>query len=433
MTNMQFAKRLQPLQSNVFADMDRAKAIALAAGREVIDLSLGSSDLPAEAHVIEAIAQSLGDRSTHGYLLFNGTLGFREAAANWYEQKFGIKVDPQTEVLPLIGSQEGTAHLPLAILNPGDFALLLDPGYPSHAGGVYLASGQIYPMPLRAENDFLPVFADIPAPVLAQSRMMVLSYPHNPTAAIAPISFFQEAVAFCQQHNLVLVHDFPYVDLVFQETGNWTDSSPNPKSKIVRLSEVEVQNRSTERSRSVSERSRSPKSLVPSILQADPEKSVSIEFFTLSKSYNMGGFRIGYAIGNAELINALRQVKAAVDFNQYRGILNGAIAALTGPQVGVKSAVAIFKQRRDAFISALHRIGWNVATPEATMYIWAKLPSPWSQNSIEFCTQLVKQTGVAASPGAGFGKSGEGYVRFALVHEPALLETAVERMAKFLR
>ncbi|MEH2127787.1 LL-diaminopimelate aminotransferase [Nostoc sp.] len=409
MTNIQFAKRLQPLKSNVFADMDRAKAVALAAGREVIDLSLGSSDLPAEAHVIEAIAQSLHDRSTHGYLLFNGTQGFREAAANWYEQKFGIKVDPQTEVLPLIGSQEGTAHLPLAILNPGDFALLLDPGYPSHAGGVYLASGQIYPMPLLAENGFLPVFADIPAPVLAQSRMMVLSYPHNPTAAIAPLSFFQEAVAFCQQYNLVLVHDFPYVDLVFGETEDWINSFPNSKSKI-----------------------QNPKSLVPSILQADPEKSVSIEFFTLSKSYNMGGFRIGYAIGNAQLINALRQVKAAVDFNQYRGILNGAIAALTGPQAGVKSAVTTFQGRRDAFISALHRIGWNVPTPQATMYIWAKLPSPWSENSVEFCTQLVKQTGVAASPGAGFGKSGEGYVRFALVHEPPLLEIAVERMAEFL-
>ncbi|MEH2086666.1 LL-diaminopimelate aminotransferase [Nostoc sp.] len=402
MTNIQFAKRLQPLKSNVFADMDRAKAVALAAGREVIDLSLGSSDLPAEGHVIEAIAQSLHDRSTHGYLLFNGTQGFREAAANWYEQKFDIKVNPQTEVLPLIGSQEGTAHLPLAILNPGDFALLLDPGYPSHAGGVYLASGQIYPMPLLAENGFLPVFADIPAPVLAQSRMMVLSYPHNPTAAIAPLSFFQEAVAFCQQHNLVLVHDFPYVDLVFGESRESADSSLNSKS------------------------------LVPSILQADPEKSVSIEFFTLSKSYNMGGFRIGYAIGNAQLINALRQVKAAVDFNQYRGILNGAIAALTGPQSGVKSAVTTFQGRRDAFISALHRIGWNVPTPQATMYIWAKLPSPWSENSVEFCTQLVKQTGVAASPGAGFGKSGEGYVRFALVHEPPLLEIAVERMAEFL-
>jgi aspartate/methionine/tyrosine aminotransferase len=402
MTNIQFAQRLQPLQSNVFADMDRAKAAALAVGQELIDLSLGSSDLPTESHVIEAIAQSLHDRSTHGYLLFHGTQKFRQAAAHWYEQKFGLKVDPETEVLPLIGSQEGTAHLPLALLNPGDFALLLDPGYPSHAGGVYLASGQIYPMPLLAENDFLPIFADIPATVAAQSKMMVLSYPHNPTSAIAPLSFFQEAVAFCQQHNIVLVHDFPYVDLVFEDI------------------------------KGVGERFSQSQSLVPSVLQADPEKSVSIEFFTLSKSYNMGGFRIGYAIGNAELIKALRQIKAAVDFNQYRGILNGAIAALTGPQAGVENTVATFRKRRDAFVKALHRIDWLVPSPKATMYIWAKLPSPWQQNSIEFCTQLVKQTGVAASPGAGFGKSGEGYVRFALVHEPPLLETAVERIAKFL-
>jgi aspartate/methionine/tyrosine aminotransferase len=395
---MEFAKRLQPLQSNVFADMDKAKAVALAAGRELIDLSLGSSDLPAQPHVIEAIAQSLYDPSTHGYLLFHGTRSFRQAAARWYESKFGIKVDPETEVLPLIGSQEGTAHLPLALLNPGDFALLLDPGYPSHAGGVYLASGQIYPMPLREENNFLPVFNDIPAPVLAQSRMMVLSYPHNPTSAIAPLAFFQEAVAFCQEHNIVLVHDFPYVDLVFLQAGG----EPTTRS------------------------------LVPSILQADPEKSVSIEFFTLSKSYNMGGFRIGYAIGNAELIRSLRQVKATVDFNQYRGILNGAIAALNGPQTGVDQAVATFRQRRDTFINALHRIGWHVPTPQATMYIWAKLPPAWSDNSREFCIQLVEKTGVAASPGAGFGKSGEGYVRFALVHEPPVLETAVARIAKFL-
>jgi aspartate/methionine/tyrosine aminotransferase len=394
---MQFANRLQPLKSNVFADMDTAKTIALAAGRELIDLSLGSSDLPVENHVIEAIAQSLHDPSTHGYLLFRGTQNFRQAAAQWYEQKFGISVNPETEVLPLIGSQEGTAHLPLAVLNPGDFALLLDPGYPSHAGGVYLANGQIYPMPLKPENNFLPVFSDIPVTVLAQSRLMVLSYPHNPTSAIAPLSFFQEAVAFCQHHNIVLVHDFPYVDLVFTET-----ETPNLKSPV------------------------------PSILQADPEKSVSIEFFTLSKSYNMGGFRIGYAIGNPELIQALKQIKATIDFNQYLGILNGAIAALTGPQNGVKSALAIFRQRRDTFIKALHSIGWNVPTPQATMYIWAKLPTQWSHNSREFCTELVKKTGVAASPGIGFGKFGEGYVRFALVQEPEILVTAVERISKFL-
>lgn len=388
---MEFAKRLTPLQANVFADMDQAKARAKAAGRDLIDLSLGSSDLPTAPHVLEAIAQSLADPSTHGYLLFHGTQAFRQAAATWYTQKFGVAVDPETEVLPLIGSQEGTAHLPLAVLNPGDFALLLDPGYPSHAGGVYLASGQIYAMPLRAENQFLPVFSDIPAPVLAQSRLMVLSYPHNPTSAIAPLSFFQEAVTFCQQHNLVLVHDFPYADLVFDGT------------------------------------------VLPSVLQADPEKSVSIEFFTLSKSYNMGGFRIGFAIGNAQLIRALRQIKAAVDFNQYRGILNGAIAALTGPQESVQATIETFRQRRDAFLSALHRIDWQVPVPTATMYVWAKLPPTWQNNSMEFCTQLVETTGVAASPGSGFGKCGEGYVRFALVHDPAILEVAVGRISNFLR
>ncbi|MEG5034334.1 LL-diaminopimelate aminotransferase [Microcoleus sp. AT3-D2] len=403
---MQFAKRLEPLQFNVFADMDRAKAQARAAGQNVIDLSLGSSDLPAAAHITDAIAHSLSDTSTHGYLLFNGTRDFREAAAIWYEQKFGIAVNPETEVLPLIGSQEGTAHMPLAVLNPGDFALLLDPGYPSHAGGVHLAGGQIYPMPILAENAFLPIFEDIPAAVLAESKMMVLSYPHNPTTAIAPVAFFEKAVAFCREHRLVLVHDFPYVDLVFDDRNSAIEATGN---------EEEYR-----------------KLMAPSIFQADRDKSVAIEFFTLSKSYSMGGFRVGYAIGNSELIAALRQVKAAVDFNQYRGILNGAISALTGPQDTVRTSVETFRKRRDAFVNALQGIGWQVPVPPATMYVWAKLPEPWAQDSVKFCTQLVQSTGVAASPGAGFGKSGEGYVRFALVESPAILETAVRKIAEFL-
>ncbi|MEG4121664.1 LL-diaminopimelate aminotransferase [Microcoleus sp. N9_B4] len=406
---MQFAKRLDPLQFNVFADMDRAKAQARAAGQNVIDLSLGSSDLPAAAHITDAIAHSLSDTSTHGYLLFNGTRDFREAAAIWYEQKFGIAVNPETEVLPLIGSQEGTAHLPLAVLNPGDFALLLDPGYPSHAGGVHLAGGQIYPMPILAENAFLPIFEDIPTAVLAESKMMVLSYPHNPTTAIAPVAFFEKAVAFCREHQLVLVHDFPYVDLVFDDSvGAVPPCPPSGNEEEYR------------------------KLMAPSIFQADRDKSVAIEFFTLSKSYSMGGFRVGYAIGNSELIAALRQVKAAVDFNQYRGILNGAIAALTGPQDTVRTSVETFRKRRDAFVNALQGIGWQVPVPPATMYVWAKLPEPWAQDSVKFCTQLVQSTGVAASPGAGFGKSGEGYVRFALVESPAILEAAVKKIAEFL-
>ncbi|MBE9165569.1 MULTISPECIES: LL-diaminopimelate aminotransferase [Microcoleaceae] len=407
---MQFAKRLESLQFNVFADMDRAKSLAKAAGKKVIDLSLGSSDLPAAAHITDAIAHSLSDSSTHGYLLFNGTRTFREAAACWYEQKFGISVNPETEVLPLIGSQEGTAHMPLAVMNPGDFALLLDPGYPSHAGGVYLAGGQIYPMPILAENQFLPVFEDIPMPVLAQSKMMVLSYPHNPTTAIAPLAFFEKAVAFCRQHDLVLVHDFPYVDLVFDDAAGAVDGARAAWEDI--------------------EKNR--KLMAPSIFQADRDKSVAIEFFTLSKSYSMGGFRVGYAIGNSQLIAALRQIKAAVDFNQYLGILNGAVSALTGPQDTVRSSVETFKKRRDSFVSALENIGWEVPVPPATMYVWAKLPQPWTSDSIKFCTQLVESTGVAASPGAGFGKSGEGYVRFALVEPPEILTVAASKIAEFL-
>jgi aspartate/methionine/tyrosine aminotransferase len=386
---MQFADRLKPLGSNVFADMDTAKAMASRAGQTILDLSLGSSDLPTAPHILEAIAAALNDPNTHGYALFRNIGDMREAAATWVERKFGVTVDPETEVMPLIGSQEGTAHLPLAILNPGDFALLLDPGYPSHYGGIHLAGGQIYGMPLLAEHGFLPVFEDIPTPVLAQAKLMVLSYPHNPTTAIATREFFDRAVEFCRSHDLVLVHDFPYVDFVFD------GFTP------------------------------------PSILQSDRERSVSIEFFTLSKSYSMGGFRIGFAVGNRQLISALRQIKAVVDFNQYRGIMRGAIAALLGDRTNVTHSTNIFRQRRDAMVAALHEIGWQVPIPQATMYLWVKLPEPWAQDSVKFCMDLVRATGVALSPGSGFGKHGEGYVRFALVHDPEVLRLAAQKIGEF--
>ncbi len=392
---MQFADRLAPLQQNVFADIDRAKARVKQSGLPIIDLSLGSSDLPTSPNILSTIAASLQDPSTHGYLLFNGTQEFRQAAAKWYEKKFGIAIDAETEVLPLIGSQEGTAHLPLAILNPGDYALLLDPGYPSHSGGVHLAGGHIHAMPITAETNFLPVFQDIPPDILKRSRMMVLSYPHNPTGAIAPLSFFQDAVQFCQKNNLVLVHDFPYVDLVFTAD------------------------------------------LVPSVFQADFNKSCSIELFTLSKSYNMGGFRVGFAIGNPQLIQALRQIKATVDFNQYRGILNAASLALTGSQDDVLNTVEIFRNRSIAFVNGMRSIGWEVATPNAALYVWTKLPDRvnkyYSQQSMKFCIDLMEATGVIASPGIGFGVAGEGYVRFALVCEVAVLQVAIDRMGQFLK
>ncbi|MBU6229050.1 MAG: LL-diaminopimelate aminotransferase [Cyanobacteria bacterium REEB459] len=386
---MPFAHRLKLLQSNVFAEMDQAKAGAKRAGQSIVDLSLGSSDLPVAPHVLGAIAAALPDPDSHGYCLFSGTAAFRAAAARWYGDRFGVSVDPETEVLLLIGSQEGTAHLPLAVLNPGDIALVTDPGYPSHAGGVHLASGQIYPLVLRPEHDFLPQFQEIPPAILDQSRLLILSYPHNPTAATASLAFWRSAVAFCQQYDLVLAHDFPYADLCF--TGQPAVSA----------------------------------------LQADRQKTVTVEFFSFSKSYNMGGFRIGYAIGKAEIIQALRQIKASVDFNQYPGIQQGAIAALTGPQDNVNHTIATYRQRRDAAVAAFLRYDWAVARPQATPYLWVRLPEDWSQRSMEFCTRLVANTGVALAPGIGFGNAGEGYVRIALVQDSEVLEQAVERLCQF--
>ncbi|MGQ9864994.1 MAG: LL-diaminopimelate aminotransferase [Pseudanabaenaceae cyanobacterium] len=384
---MRLATRLRGLQANVFADMDRAKQEAIAAGLPLWDLSLGSSDLPVPPHIVAAIRESLQDEGSFGYTLFGATADWRRAIAQWLATKLGVTVDPATEVLPLIGSQEGTGHLPLAVLEPGEVALLQNPGYPSHYGGVILAGGVPYGMELRPEHGFLPQFDRIPAAVLARARLMVLSYPHNPTAAIAPPEFWAEAVAFCRRYDLVLAHDFPYVDFVLDG------------------------------------------GLPPSVLQVDRDRERSLEFFSLSKSYHMGGLRVGFAVGNRELIAALRQIKAVVDFNQYRGILRGAIAALTGPQDHLAQTRQILRERRDAAVQALRAIGWDVPVPAATMYLW--VPLPGHPSSLAFCQDLVKTTGVALSPGSGFGSAGEGYVRIALVQPPPVLQQAIAAIGKF--
>lgn len=384
------ADRLNQLGQNVFADMDRAKYAASQAGKSIIDLSLGSSDLPAANLVVQEIINALGNPVTHGYTLFSQTQTFREAVARWVVDKFGVTVDPETEVLPLIGSQEGTGHFPLVVLNPGDYALCQDPGYPSHYGGVTLAGGLCYGMPLRAECGYLPQWGEIPGEVLTRAKLMILSYPHNPTTAIATPEFFQGAVEFCQAHNLVLVHDFPYVDFVLDGSSS------------------------------------------PSVLQVQPRLTGVIEFFSLSKSYNMGGFRVGFAVGDRSLIQGLRQVKAVIDFNQYQGIMQGAIAALNHPEE-IVTLQATYRQRRDQMCQALEQLAnWRVQPPLATMYLWAELPPSWQGNSLQFCLELVAQTGVALSPGIGFGSQGEGYVRFALVHSGDRLWEAAARIGKFL-
>ncbi|MFS8802447.1 LL-diaminopimelate aminotransferase [Synechococcus sp. R6-5] len=384
------AQRLQPLGGNVFDQMDRAKREARRSGLDVIDLSLGSSDLPPPSDSLAAIQSALSDPSTYGYTLFHDTADFRSACAKWYRGKFGLEIDPETEVLPLIGSQQGTALLPLALLNPGDVALVADPAYPSHVGGIHLAGGIPYYLPLRAENRFLPQWDRIPEAIYRQARLLVLNYPHNPTTATVTPEFWQETLQFCQQHDIVLAHDFPYVDWRFDGQ------------------------------------------VAPSALQADPDKTRTIEFFSLSKSYHMGGFRVAYAIGSRELIRALRWVKSTIDFHQYQGILRGAAAALAVPDSFLERWRQVYRERRDIAVAALHRMGWPVPLPEATMYLWAPLPEFYRGSSAQFCLDLVRATGVALSPGSGFGPSGEGYVRFALVVEGSRLEEAVGRIEAFL-
>ena len=385
-----FAQRLEPLRSNVFDQLDQAKWEARRSGVDVIDLSLGSSDLPPPPEALAAMQAALADPSTYGYTLFHDTAEFRAACAQWYQRKFGLVIDPETEVLPLIGSQQGTALLPLALLNPGEVALVTDPGYPSHVGGIHLAGGIPYYLPLRAESRFLPQWDEIPKEICRQARLLVLSYPHNPTTATVTPEFWQETLQFCQRYNIVLAHDFPYVDWRFDGQ------------------------------------------VAPSALQADPDKTRTIEFFSLSKSYHMGGFRVAYAIGSRELIRALRLVKSTIDFHPYQGILRGAAAALAAPDSFLDSWRQVYRKRRDLAVAALRRIGWPVPLPEATMYLWAPLPESYRGSSAQFCLDLVRATGVALSPGSGFGPSGEGYVRFALVAEGSRLEEAIERIGEFL-
>lgn len=387
---MKFAHRLDPLRSNLFDEMDKAKKSARQRGQQIIDLSIGSSDLSPPLLAIEQIQQELNNTQSFQYTLFEDTLTFRLACREWYERRFGISVDPYTEILPLIGSQEGTGCLPLACLDPGDLALLTDPCYPSHFSGVYLANGIPYSMLLRAENGFLPVFSDIPTEIARAARLMILSYPNNPTTATASISFWQEAVDFCQQYDIILAHDFPYVDWIFE-------GDP-----------------------------------AISVLQVDREKKCSIEFFSMSKSFHMGGLRLGYAIGNADIIQALRQIRNVVNFSAYQGFLKGAIAALQDPGDFVQHWQTIYRKRRDLCLSALTEMNWSIPTPRATMYLWIPLPSIYSGSSQAFCRDLVEKTGVALAPGSGFGLGGEGYVRLALVADEPVLTLAMKKISQFL-
>jgi len=381
--------RVKAMPKSMFALMDDAKMQAKARGLEIIDLSIGSSDLSPPSVALDALRDAVRDSSTYGYCLQSGTKPLRDEVAVWYEARYKQKIDADSQVLPLIGSQEGLANLLFALTDPEDSILLPDPAYPSYFGAVAAAGLKIISMPLLLENQFLPDLTAITAEDAKRAKVMVISYPNNPTAAVATPQFMQEVVSFCKDHKIVLIHDFPYVDMVFDEYE------------------------------------------APSILNQKGGLELGVELYSCSKSYHMGGFRMGWAIGNEEIIAALAQLKSAIDFNQYVGIQRAAIAALKLPRNYLKKDAAVFQARRDSLVNSLRKANWQLDTPQASMYVWAQLPKG-SSDSFDFCVNLAKETGVCLAPGRGFGQKGEGYVRFALVREEDALTRAVERVQAFL-
>lgn len=383
---VELAERLKRLPPYLFAEIDRQKQEARGRGVDLIDLGIGDPDLPTPPHVIDALARAAREPRNHRYPDYEGLLSFRTAAAAWYRQRFGVVLDPATEVLTLIGSKEGTAHIPLAFVNPGDVVLVPDPGYPVYAAGTWFAGGEPYFLPLRAEREFLPDLDAIPAEVLRRAKMLFLNYPNNPTAACATREFFERVVRFAQRHGIVVCHDAMYSELRFD--------GYEP----------------------------------PSFLQVPGAKEVGVEFHSCSKSYSMTGWRIGFVVGNRQVLAGLGRIKTNVDSGVFQAVQEAAIAALGGPQDCVAHARAVYQERRDLVVAGLRKLGLPVAPPRATFFVWAPVPN--GSDSRKWASRLLQDVGVVVTPGVGFGPSGEGYYRIALTVDKARIAEALERLGR---
>ena len=384
---MQPAKRLDRFPPYVFAALSsRIKALE-AQGVDVIRLDIGSPDLPPPPSIIAALHEAAQRPDNHGYPSFTGTPALRRSIAGYYARRFGVDLDPDTEVLPLIGSKEGIAHLALAWLDAGDVALVPDPGYPVYGMGALIAGAEPYPVPLLAENRYLPDLDAVPAAVLQRARVLWLNYPNNPTGATADLAFFEHAVAFARRHDLLLCHDAPYCDVGFDGYQ------------------------------------------APSLLQVPGAREVAIEFNSLSKSHNMAGWRIGMAVGHAHVLAALLKVKSNIDTGIFQAVQAAAVAALSEDQAWLGERNTIYQARRDLVLEGLRGTGLRAATPRAGLYVWAAIPAGTTSGG--FADQLLVQTGVSVTPGSAFGEHGEGYIRISLGIDTDRLSSAMQRIAAF--
>jgi LL-diaminopimelate aminotransferase len=376
------AQRVSALPAYVFARLDELKARAREQGLDLIDLGMGNPDGPAPQPVIEAAIAALQNPANHGYPPFEGTASFRRAIANWYRRRYDVELDPDSEALPLLGSKEGLTHLALAYVNPGDLVLVPSPAYPAHFRGPLIAGGTLHSLILKPENDWIIDLGAIPDEVAQRAKILYFNYPSNPTAATAPREFFKDIVAFARKHEILLVHDLCYAELAFD--------GYQPTS----------------------------------LLEIPGAKEIGVEFHTLSKTYNMAGWRVGFVVGNRHIIQGLRTLKTNLDYGIFAALQTAAETALQLPDVYVSEVQARYRRRRDFLIEGLGELGWTIPKTKATMYLW--VPCTQGMSSTDFALNVLQQTGVVVTPGNAFGVAGEGYVRISLIAE-------CDRLAEVLR
>jgi len=380
------ADRITQLPPYLFAEIDRKKAGIRAKGIDIIDLGIGDPDIPTPEHIVRKIQEAAENPAYHTYPSYVGMPAFREAVTAWYLERFGVRLNPETEVLTLIGSKEGIAHMPLAFINPGDVGLYTSPGYPVYRVGIQFAGGTPYPVPLLEKNAFLPNLEAIPEDVKKRAKLFFLNYPNNPTGAVAEEDFFKRLIAMARKDEILICHDAPYTEMSYD--------GYRPLS----------------------------------FLQVEGAREVGVEFHSLSKTYRMTGWRLGFAVGNREALQALGKVKSNIDSGAFEAVQAAGIEALTGDQSCVDEMRATYQKRRDIMVAALNGMGLSVTAPKATFYLWIKTPEGF--DSAAFATKVLEETGVVITPGSGFGAEGEGYVRMALTVNENRLREAIRRLSK---
>ncbi len=388
---MQEFRRMNRLPPYVFRVVDTLKMDLRRKGKDIIDMGMGNPDIPTPKHIVDKLVEAAKKGRNHRYSASAGITKLRDAIAKWYKRRFKVEIDPDTEAIATIGAKEGLSHLVLATISPGDVVFAPNPTYPIHPYSVIIAGGDLRSIPIGPDRDFFEDLLTATKQTWPNPKMLIISYPHNPTTAVVDRQFFEKLVEFCREHKIMVIHDFAYADLVFD--------GYKP----------------------------------PSFLQIPGAKEIGVEMFSLSKSYSMPGWRVGFCVGNPTLVGALRRLKSYLDYGIFQPIQIASIIALNGPYDCVKEIVESYRKRRNTLVDGLNRIGWSMEKPKATMFVWAKIPEPYlKMGSVEFSKMLIKKANVAVSPGIGFGEYGDEYVRFALVENPHRIRQAIKGIKQVL-